>query len=278
VADENYLDESRCYLPPGTRIYVSHLPRQKWRPPCARVRPCAARVSSPFLTCPFDCWNRRRLSRNCSRLCVVLQGPRRFCSYPATTRSRGALHAVSEALSTGLLERYGFRACPLRGIPRAIRESHSMHREAERRKVTRGRAWLRGTFHHQFLFESGPYFQWVNDHRETPLAARYVCGLAGPAKITTLMRYALRCGSGPRCEGLAHTIPHSRIFSVIMGRWHATSLARKRATGACVLDGVHMFCFGGFLRNGPMVIPHLDTKVTLNGLQGTMRDGSDATP
>jgi hypothetical protein len=30
VADEKYLDESRGCLPSGTRLYVSHLPRQKW--------------------------------------------------------------------------------------------------------------------------------------------------------------------------------------------------------------------------------------------------------
>jgi hypothetical protein len=37
VSDDKYLGESRNFLSPGTRIYVSHLPRQKWT---ATVRAC----------------------------------------------------------------------------------------------------------------------------------------------------------------------------------------------------------------------------------------------
>src|SRR4029077_15817497 len=133
------------------------------------------------------------------------------------------------------------------GHPRVARDCI---REAERLKVhLAAEHGLEVSFITQFPFESGPYFQWVNDHRETAFAARYVCGLAGPAKITTLMRYVLRCGVGPSIQALGSQ--HSALKNVLGDPGPdcmVLRLAERRATGACVLDGVHMFCFGGFLR------------------------------
>jgi methylenetetrahydrofolate reductase (NADPH) len=164
----------------------------------------------------------------------------------------GPYHAASQAIASGLLERYGFTAVSIAGHP----EGHPQVavdciREAERRKAElAAEHGLKARFVTQFLFEAGPYCEWANELRRTAPAARYVCGLAGPAKITTLMRYALRCGIGPSIRALgAH---HSTLKNILGDHGPdgmLRSLAAARATGACAaLDGVHIFCFGGFLR------------------------------
>jgi len=268
VADKKYLDESRCYLPPGTRIYVSHLPRQKWE---ATVRMCEAVRRAGFKPVPHVPVRLLESQAAFAELLAALRSASGAMEILLISgdyaQPRGPYHSVSEALSTGLLERYGFRGVSIAGHPEGHpRVALDCIREAERRKVhLAAEHGLEVRFITQFLFESGPYFQWVNDHRETALAARYVCGLAGPAKITTLMRYALRCGVGPSMRALGS---HHSTLKNILGHHGPDGmlrrLAEEHATGACVLHGVHMFCFGGFLRTAQWLSRTSIPNVTLN--------------
>jgi methylenetetrahydrofolate reductase (NADPH) len=252
VADEKYLDESRFYLPLGTRIYVSHLPRQKWE---ATVRTCEAVRQAGFKPVPHVPVRLLESQAAFAELLAALQSVSGALEILLISgdyaQPSGPYHSVSEALSTGLLERHGFTGVSIAGHPEGHpRVALDCIREAERQKVhLAAEHGLEVRFITQFLFESAPYFQWVNDHREMAFAARYVCGLAGPAKITTLMRYALRCGVGSSIRALGSH--HSALKNILGDHGPDGMLGRLvegRATGACVLDGVHMFCFGGFLR------------------------------
>ncbi len=61
---------------------------------------------------------------------------------------------------------------------------------------------LKATFVTQFFFESAPFLQWATGLRSARATSDIRAGLAGPAEITTLVRYALRCGGGPSLKAL----------------------------------------------------------------------------
>jgi len=268
VADEKYLDESRCYLTPGTRIYVSHLPRQKWE---ATVRTCEAVRRAGFNPVPHVPIRLLESQAAFAELLAALRGASAATEILLISgdyaQPSGPYHAVSEALSIGLVERYGFRDVSIAGHPEGHpRVALECIREAERRKIhVAAEHGLKIRFITQFLFEMRPYVQWVNDHRETAPAARYVCGLAGPAKIATLMRYALRCGVGPSIRAIGS---HPSALKNILGDHRPDGLLRRlaeeHATGACGVDGVHLFCFGGFLRTAQWLSGISTHNVTLN--------------
>jgi hypothetical protein len=50
VQGVKYLEQSRAFLHPGTRVYVSHLPRQAWEDQPPRAVPCVRRGTTLYPT------------------------------------------------------------------------------------------------------------------------------------------------------------------------------------------------------------------------------------
>jgi methylenetetrahydrofolate reductase (NADPH) len=252
VQDEKHLAASCEFLRPATRVYVSHLPAQTWQ---ATVSACAAVRRAgfePIAHVPV------RLLKSADELQGLLDNLRNLAQvdelllisgdYP---QSAGPFSAVAQVLAAGVLEASGFHRVSIAGHP----EGHphvelDPIRAAERDKVRLAREHgLQTTLVTQFLFEPTPYTQWVNEHVSQGVAAHFVCGLAGPAKISTLMRYAMRCGVGPSIRALGS---HTSMVKNLLGD-HGPDrmlrqLAQARVSGTCPVGGVHMFSFGGFLR------------------------------
>jgi methylenetetrahydrofolate reductase (NADPH) len=124
-------------------------------------------------------------------------------------------------------------------------------RRAEREKAaSAARAGLQVTLITQFIFEHAPVVEWIHDLRAHGVSARAVAGLAGPAKLTTLLKFALRCGVGASIRALSGR--SSSRFVKLMGEHGPEQvmrgLAQARAGGDCDLHGLLFFVFGGFFR------------------------------
>ena len=123
-------------------------------------------------------------------------------------------------------------------------------RHAEREKaVLAAEAGMQVTLLTQFFFEHEPFIQWAEALRTQGVTARLVGGLAGPASIATLFRFAMRCGAGPsiralgaRPSSLLKLVGDHGPEQVLRG------LAEAHRTNANIFDGIHLFCFGGYLR------------------------------
>src|SRR4029077_8828685 len=48
----------------------------------------------------------------------------------------------------------------------------------------------------QFFFAQAPFLDWVRELRSGGVQARLVGGLAGPTRLSTLIKFAIRCGAG----------------------------------------------------------------------------------
>jgi methylenetetrahydrofolate reductase (NADPH) len=85
--------------------------------------------------------------------------------------------------------------------------------------------------------------------RAKGIKARIVGGLAGPASLTTLFKFAVRCGAGPSIRALGAR-PTS-LMKLVGDRGPedvVRGLAEARVRGEADFTGVHMFCFGGYLK------------------------------
>ncbi len=99
----------------------------------------------------------------------------------------------------------------------------------------------------QFCFEAQPILDWIGDLRRRGIDAPIRVGLAGPASITTLMKYALRCGVGNSMRALGlRGAAIARILTEASPERVIDGLAA--ADPALAIDGLHFFCFGGFAR------------------------------
>ena len=102
----------------------------------------------------------------------------------------------------------------------------------------------------QFFFEPEPFLTWVEELRRDGIRVETVAGMAGPSKLATLLKFALRCGAGPSIRALGAR-PGS--FAKLLGDHGPEDLVRTlavaRLRGETDFSGIHLFCFGGFLRS-----------------------------
>jgi methylenetetrahydrofolate reductase (NADPH) len=154
-------------------------------------------------------------------------------------------------LETGVLQKYGLPRASFAGHPEGHpRVPLEEIRRAELAKMlTASAAGLEVSFVSQFFFETAPFIKWSRMLRGASASVRLVAGLAGPARISTLVKFALRCGAGPSIRALGAR-PGS--LTRLIADHGPDDLIRNLAQAQCArevdLARIHFFCFGGFLR------------------------------
>src|SRR5687767_14485412 len=205
VPDVRDLQASRALLPPGKKVYVSHLPRQTWQ---QTLDACRAVREAGFESVPHvpvrlleDERTLDRFLADAVRSAGVLEVLLVAGDYP---QPAGPYASVADVLRTGLLNTHGLHRVSLAGHP----EGHPKVTPAEIRRAEREKsqlahaAGLEATLLTQFFFEAQPFVDWASQLRSDGVQARLVAGLAGPASMATLFRYAVRCGVGPSIRAL----------------------------------------------------------------------------
>jgi methylenetetrahydrofolate reductase (NADPH) len=251
VQDVAHLSASREYLPEGTQVYISFLPKQAWQDTLNACRAVRANGFEPVPHVPA------RLIPDFATLDGFLRdagaaGVRRALLIAGDApQPSGPFASTSDVLRSGLLTKYGFTHVSVAGHPEGHpKVSLEEVRRAEQEKpALANQAGLNVALVTQFFFESAPFLQWVKDLRARGVSARIVGGLAGPASLMTLFKFAMRCGVGPsmralgaRPSSLTKLVGERGPEAVVRG------LAEARSAGAADFDGIHFFCFGGYLR------------------------------
>jgi methylenetetrahydrofolate reductase (NADPH) len=103
----------------------------------------------------------------------------------------------------------------------------------------------------QFCFKAEPIVDWLRQIRARGIVVPVRVGLAGPAGIVTLMRYAVRCGIG----NSMHVLTEHPSFAKLLTEKGPEPIIRGIAASADAGDpdplplgiaGLHFFVFGGF--------------------------------
>jgi methylenetetrahydrofolate reductase (NADPH) len=160
-----------------------------------------------------------------------------------------------DLLVSGLVERHGLREVVFAGYPEGHpRIAARTLEEALRAKVALAdRQGLQVSLVTQFGFEAAPILRWIAALRDQGIACPVRVGVAGPATVATLAKFAVRCGIGASLRALArgHT-----AFARILAEAGPDALI-----GALVaeedprwpIDGLHVFTFGGILRTAEWI-------------------------
>ena len=252
VQDLKYLEESGALLPAGKKLYVSHLPKQRWEDTIAACRTVRKAGFEPVPHIPvrlladasaFDRLLGELVSEAQVREALLISG-----DYP---RAAGPYASVLDALRTNLLQQHGFSRVSLAGHPEGHpRVSLEEIRQAQIDKAIFARdAGLATTFVTQFCFDAAPFIQWASELANAGVNARFVAGVAGPAKLTTLVNFALRCGVGPSIRALS---ARPGVLNLLMSEHRPDDIIEALASATLAaessINGLHIFCFGGFLR------------------------------
>jgi methylenetetrahydrofolate reductase (NADPH) len=166
-------------------------------------------------------------------------------------RPAGPFDSSLSVLCTGLLRKHGIRRVGVAGYPeahpaipaKALQDALLAKKELARENG------LELQIVTQFCFDAGPIVAWARQARKFGLPVRI--GLAGPASITTLLKFAARCGIGNSVRVLkSRTNSIIRLITDAGPEVVVRDLARSMAEDPAVSPvGVHLFTFGGLLRS-----------------------------
>jgi methylenetetrahydrofolate reductase (NADPH) len=252
IQDVRHLDASRALLPAGKKVYVSHLPKQTWRQTLDACRAVSGAGFDSVPHIPVRLLEDERTLDGLLADAVRNAGVREVLliagDYP---QSIGPYATVADVLRTGKLGAHGLSRVSLAGHP----EGHPKVALAEIRRAEREKAQLahdaglETTLLTQFFFEAQPFLDWSSQLRSDGANVRLVGGLCGPASIATLFKYAVRCGAGPSIRALgARPTSLVKLIGDHGPENVLHDLANARLAQPGLFDGVHLFCFGGFLR------------------------------
>ena len=161
----------------------------------------------------------------------------------------GDITSTMEVLATGLLDANGIKHVAVAGHPEGSPEfTEEVALAALRLKkqfAERSDAKLRIVT--QFGFDPEVFINWAEGLSENGIDLPVYLGVAGPAKITTLIKYAAMCGVGNSINFLkkrasvltALTTSHSP--EAVVGPIEAHVLAAEKTA----IRGIHAFPFGG---------------------------------
>jgi methylenetetrahydrofolate reductase (NADPH) len=167
------------------------------------------------------------------------------------TKPAGPYDSSLAVMQAGTLQRAGMRRIAIGGFPEGnphIPDSVLHHALEAKVKFAR-KEGLHLSVITQFCFKADPVIQWVRDIRARGIDVPIRVGLAGPASLLTLMRYAVRCGIGNSLRVLTENPSFAKVLvergpePIIRGI--AASIAQSDGTPLGIA-GLHFYAFGGF--------------------------------
>jgi methylenetetrahydrofolate reductase (NADPH) len=170
-------------------------------------------------------------------------------------RPVGPFADSGEVLASGVAEQSGVSEVAFAGYP----EGHPHIDRARldmalRAKLAEARRrGLAASLITQFAFEAAPIMRWMAGLRQEAVAVPVRVGIAGPATVATLAKFAVRCGIGASLRALGRgQTAFARILAEATPDALIASLASSEEHGVAI-DGLHLFTFGGVRRTAEWI-------------------------
>ncbi|WP_299815947.1 methylenetetrahydrofolate reductase [uncultured Jannaschia sp.] len=110
----------------------------------------------------------------------------------------------------------------------------------------------------QFCFEARPVIEWADAIRDAGIDLPVHIGVAGPAKLQTLIKFAVACGVGPSLKVLQkRAMDVSKLLLPYEPVDFTTELARHKAAHPDFsIESVHVFPLGGIRTSADWLATH----------------------
>lgn len=248
------VDDFRAVLPADTRVYVAHIEGTPIDEMVATVRRIA---DAGFAVMPhvparvvasrevLETWLRRYREEAGTDQALVLAG--------GVDKPYGEFENSMQLLETGLFDQLGFRRLHVAGHPEGNRDidpdggTAAVDAALQWKQKFANRTDIEMAITTQFCFDAEPVLQWAERLQSLDINLPINVGLAGPAKLQTLIRFAIACGVGnslrilkkqaASAKHLLRAVPPDKVL-------HALSAAIS-AGRAPNIQSVHIYPFGG---------------------------------
>lgn len=164
-------------------------------------------------------------------------------------RPAGEFASSMDVLEAGLLDKYDFTDIGVAGHPEGSRDfTDEVALEALRLKQAFGqRTGAKVRIVTQFGFDAARFIEWTDGLQGHGIDLPVHLGVAGPARITTLLKYAVRCGVG---NSLNFLKKRAASLATLASGYSPESMVEPverhvREKPASAIAQIHVFPFGG---------------------------------
>ncbi|MHA7874478.1 methylenetetrahydrofolate reductase [Roseivivax sp.] len=244
----------RALLAPGTRVYIAHIDGTPIEEMVETARRLAAEGFEVMPHFPariipdratLQDWIARYQGEAGVTQGLILAG--------GVATPKGAFDSSMQLLETGLFDAAGFTRLHVAGHPEGNRD---IDPDGGERLVMDAARWKQDFSERsdaqmalvtQFAFEAQPIIDWTERLAAERIRLPVHVGLAGPAKLQTLIRFAVACGVGPSLRVLQkRAMDVTKLVLPYTPDEVARALAaHKAAHPESLIEAAHLFPLGG---------------------------------
>ena len=246
------IDDFRALLPGGTRVYIAHIDGTPISDMVATAKRLRAEGFEPMPHFPariikdratLGDWVARYKGEADVKQALLLAG--------GVARPKGDFHSSMQLMESGAFD--GFERLHVAGHPEGNRD---IDPDGGDRAVMEALRWKQAfnersdaqmALATQFSFDARPVIAWVDRLGREGITLPVHIGVAGPAKLQTLIKFAIACGVGPSLKVLQkRAMDVSKMLMPFEPDGFLSALAaHKAANPAFGIEAVHFFPLGG---------------------------------
>ena len=257
------VEDFRAILPKGTRVYIAHIegtPIEEMVSTAARINAEGFDVMPHFPAriihdqAMLADWIARYQGEANVNQALLLAG--------GVTKPHGDYHSSMQLMESGEFDKAGFKRLHVAGHPEGNKDidpngGMSNVDDALRWKQDfSNRTDAEMALDTQFAFESGPIIEWAKSLEDAGIDIPIHIGIAGPAKLQTMIKFAIACGVGPSLRVLQR---RAKDVTKLLLPFEPTDVISELAAHAAEnpdtnIVKVHVFPLGGIKTNANWAI------------------------
>jgi methylenetetrahydrofolate reductase (NADPH) len=173
-------------------------------------------------------------------------------------RPVGPFRDSLDLLTTGVVEQSGISELVLAGYPEGHPriDSRSLAQALLAKQALAGERGLELSLVTQFAFDAAPILRWIASIRGQGLVCPVRIGVAGPASIAALAKFAVRCGIGASLRALGRGHAAFARILVEAGPDELIDALVAEEDPDAPIEGLHLFTFGGLRRTAEWIRVH----------------------
>ncbi len=257
------VEDFRALLAPGTRVYIAHIEGTPIEDMVATAKRVAAdgypvmphfpaRIIKDQAT--LADWIARYQGEAGVDQALLLAG--------GVNQPHGDFHSSMQLMETGLFDKAGFKRLHVAGHPEGNKDidpnggMKNVEDALRWKQAFSERTDAKMALATQFAFDADPIIKWVDDLSAAGIKLPVHIGIAGPAKLQTLIKFAIACGVGPSLKVLQkRAMDVSKLLLPYEPTEVLTKLAAHKAKNPEFnIEQVHFFPLGGIKTNATWAI------------------------
>ena len=256
------IDDLEALFPPGTRVYLAHIEGvdfQDMLAAAARLTKAGYQVMPHFPA---------RLMKDVSTLENWIQsyageaGISEALLLAGSPRApQGTLSNSMQLLETGLFDKYHFKRFHVAGHPEGNKD---IDNDGSNKNVDDALQWKQKynersdidiAITTQFCFEAEPVIEWANSLTNNGINIPIHIGVAGPAKLQTLIKFSIACGVGPSLKVLQKRAKDVKklLLPFNPNDFLETLAKHKKENPKFNISNIHFFPLGGINTNASWI-------------------------